>query len=272
MSSTVGRWRKRDSTPIGAKSERKVPTQVPSRTEENKLLATLHETILTGYYVGSKGETYELHLLESDAANSSTWSCIRSGCDGSSKKFTIWFDEATQRVWWGSWTYYFDPAEAAVTGTINWYKLGPGKGFEWYRDTTEVEEEELPLPQNDIKGYSLPGTGVVAVSADFKFQPPPGLEQPSELQLFTELPGERISTLEDRKEEKDHKADDETSAGTAQSPHDTDSEPSEVDERPIHSTHWTSRKPERRIWQVKGEKKAEETTHLRAPGARRTWR
>lgn len=37
------------------------------------------------------------------------------------------------RVWWGSWTYYFDPAEAAESGSrINWYKLGPGKDAWWH--------------------------------------------------------------------------------------------------------------------------------------------
>jgi len=36
------------------------------------------------------------------------------------------------RVWWGSWTYYFDPTEAAEKGSINWYKSGPGKDA-WHR-------------------------------------------------------------------------------------------------------------------------------------------
>ncbi|CAK9112549.1 unnamed protein product [Durusdinium trenchii] len=128
----------------------------------------------------------------------------------------------------------------------------------WFDEATQRPEEELPLPQNDIKGYSLPGTGVVAVSADplaESFYNSTAVRFASvTLALVahttaTSEPeaGERISTLEDRKEEKDHKAffaasrtvepaDDETSAGTAQSPHDTDSEPSEVDER--HMPHF----------------------------------
>lgn len=45
-----------------------------------------------------------------------------------------------RRVWWGSWTYYFDPLEAEKTGSINWYKLGPGKAA-W----TESESGDLAL-------------------------------------------------------------------------------------------------------------------------------
>lgn len=260
MSLAIGRWRKRDDrpTPIGAKSEHKVP----SWPAKNTLLDTLHEKILTGSYTGAKGETYELRLLDSEPANSSTWNCTRTGSDGTSKKFTIWFDESTQRVWWGSWTYYFDPAEAAASGfsAINWYKLGPGKGFEWHREATDCDEakEEIPVLK-EIKAYSLPGTGVVPVRTDFK--PPPGLEQPAELQLFTELPEGQVSG--DCKEDTDHKADDETSAGSARSPHETDTEQSEVDERlHSHASNWT-RKSDRRHWQVKATEKTD--SHLRAP-------
>lgn len=261
MSLAIGRWRKRDDrpAPIGAKSERKAA----SLTVRNTLLDTLHEKILTGSYTGAKGETYELRLLDSEPANSSTWNCTRTGSDGTSKKFTIWFDESTQRVWWGSWTYYFDPAEAAESGSrINWYKLGPGKGFEWHRAATDCKEakEEMPVLK-DIKAYSLPGTGVLPVRTDFK--PPPGLEQPAELQLFTELPEGQVSGKENCKEDTDHKADDETSAGSARSPHDTDTEQSEADERlHSHASNWT-RKSDRRHWQVKANEKTD--PHLRAP-------
>eukprot|EP00435_Cladocopium_sp_Y103_P064941 s70_g26.t1 len=277
MSLAIGRWRKRDdrptpigATPIGAKSERKVP----SWTVKNTLLDTLHEKILTGSYTGAKGETYALRLLDSETANGSTWNCTRTGSDGSSKKFTIWFDESTQRVWWGSWTYYFDPAEAAASGSrINWYKLGPGKGFEWHREATDSDkvmtwtlpaqpaaEEDVPVLK-EIKAYSLPGTGVLPVRTDFK--PPPGLEQPAELRLFTELPEGQVSGTENCKEDTDHKADDETSAGSARSPHDTDTEQSEADERHIHShaSNWT-RKSDRRHWQVKANEKTAIDPHL----------
>lgn len=256
----VGRWRKRDDrpVPIGAKSEPKVSSWT---AKTNRLLDTLNDKTLTGSYTGAKGETYELRPLDSETANSSTWSCTRTGSDGSSKKFTIWFDESTQKVWWGSWTYYFDPTEAAEKGSINWYKSGPGKGFEWHREATD--KSDMPVVK-EIKAYSLPGTGVLPVRTDFK--PPPGLEQPHELQLYTELPEGQLSGMENCKEEKDHKADDETSAGSALSPHDTDTEQSEVDDRQIsHASNWTSRKTDRRSWQVKGDEKTADNSHLRAP-------
>ena len=49
------------------------------------------------------------------------------------------------RVWWGSWTYYFDPAEAAASGfsAINWYKLGPGKDAWWHEGGTRMGESVM---------------------------------------------------------------------------------------------------------------------------------
>ncbi|CAJ1343307.1 unnamed protein product [Effrenium voratum] len=211
----AGRWR----------CKRQNEEELQQRARQHKLLALLHDTVLTGTYVGGKGETYELTCIDSEAG--STWSCMRNGIDGSTKKFTLWYDEETDRVWWGSWTYYFEPSEAAATGTINWYKLGPGKGFEWKREAQQAYSDEHPVQKVEevevpkkIKGYALGEHQVQPVSTDFEFKPPPGLEQPKDLHFFTELPGEV------QPKEHKEKADDETSAGSG-TPHETDGSESE---------------------------------------------
>ena len=52
------------------------------------------------------------------------------------------------RVWWGSWTYYFDPLEAEKTGSINWYKLGPGKAA-WTE--SESRASDLALRAKELR-------------------------------------------------------------------------------------------------------------------------
>mmetsp|Transcript_60648 Transcript_60648/g.144536 ORF Transcript_60648/g.144536 Transcript_60648/m.144536 type:complete len:333 (-) Transcript_60648:165-1163(-) len=306
---TVSRWRKRDDAPIGSKAtDRKVPAHRP-QTKTERVLAALHDEILTGMWTGAKGETYELSCINSAHANSGTWSCVRTGADGQVKKFTIWYDEESESVWWGSWTYYFDPEETQRTGVIHWRKDGPGKGFEWHRaedyeeywpeenwaeeewheeenkddvwpdepptiHVQRAEPEEEPeavtvrketkvasVQASEIKGYYLPHFDhVECVMAEFKFQPPPGLEKPEELQFFTEIPGKDGKAAQEA-------ADIDTSAGPTPRESETEQSEQEQQERQTHSkgkSRTYNRAPGK--WRPK-EASKEADTEIRAPGA-----
>mmetsp|Transcript_3523 Transcript_3523/g.6214 ORF Transcript_3523/g.6214 Transcript_3523/m.6214 type:complete len:315 (+) Transcript_3523:45-989(+) len=274
---TVSRWRKRE-TPIGAPStEHSAPDYRPKwQIKMDRILEALHGDILTGTWTGSKGETYQLSCTDSKHANSGTWSCMRTGTDGLNKKFTIWYDEESEKVWWGSWTYFFDPEETSRTGVINWQKQGPGKGFEWRRqvnaetETEHVEQDvevevkvtvsgeitthaDEPKVDNrssasEVKGYSL-GEGVIPVASDFKFKPPPGLEKPRELQLFWEIPDGAAKTTATKLPEA---ADIDTSAGTTPRESETEqSEQEQVERKTTFGSKQRLRNCNKIAWRVK---------------------
>eukprot|EP00401_Gymnodinium_catenatum_P031349 CAMPEP_0117495352 /NCGR_PEP_ID=MMETSP0784-20121206/20087_1 /TAXON_ID=39447 /ORGANISM="" /LENGTH=239 /DNA_ID=CAMNT_0005290269 /DNA_START=78 /DNA_END=794 /DNA_ORIENTATION=- len=99
------------------------------RPSKSEVLAKLVEC-LRQEFIGCKGEKYTMQPLRSEGV----WSCFRRGKDGSRKKFTLWLDEPSGLVWWGSWSYYFDPGEIAKTAAaIHWHKAsGEKASFSWW--------------------------------------------------------------------------------------------------------------------------------------------
>lgn len=72
---------------------------------------------LCGQWIGGKRETY---LVE---VNAQGWKVSRTDGSGQSKKFTLWYDESSDSVWWGNqWTMYLQAQELRDQGgQINWY-------------------------------------------------------------------------------------------------------------------------------------------------------
>jgi hypothetical protein len=100
-------------------------------------IADLQE-LLKRTWIGAKGEQYSLKSL-----SETSWTCIRTGPKGYEKEFTLWLDKSTGYVWWGSWSYYFDPADSCNTDTISWSsRSGIKSAFKWQSSQPEIVEEE----------------------------------------------------------------------------------------------------------------------------------
>lgn len=75
---------------------------------------------LKGTWTGNRAETYEVMKSEED----SSWTCVRRNANGSSKKYTVWYDDESNCISWGSdWTYYADASEFLKNPDC----------FQWYR-------------------------------------------------------------------------------------------------------------------------------------------
>lgn len=72
---------------------------------------------LCGQWIGGKRESYQVEV------NSQGWKVSRTDGSGQSKKFTLWYDESSDSVWWGNqWTMYLQASELRENGgQINWY-------------------------------------------------------------------------------------------------------------------------------------------------------
>jgi hypothetical protein len=64
------------------------------------------DTGLSGKWIGEKGETYELTVNREKGS----WSCARTDLQAgnNSRRFTLWYDEGTDAVWWGNLNLYVD--------------------------------------------------------------------------------------------------------------------------------------------------------------------
>eukprot|EP00440_Ansanella_granifera_P070797 gb/GFBE01076834.1/.p1 GENE.gb/GFBE01076834.1/~~gb/GFBE01076834.1/.p1 ORF type:complete len:299 (+),score=34.19 gb/GFBE01076834.1/:1-897(+) len=68
-------------------------------------------------WIGDKGESYCLKW-----SADRTWTCTRTDTRGGLKLFTVWLDEDSGLVWWGSMYYFFDPAEVTDNpDRVAWY-------------------------------------------------------------------------------------------------------------------------------------------------------
>lgn len=100
-------------------------------------IADLQE-LMNRTWIGAKGERYSLKNL-----SETSWTCTRTGPRGGEKEFTLWLDKSTGYVWWGSWSYYFDPADSCNTETISWSsRSGVKSTFKWQSSQPEILEEE----------------------------------------------------------------------------------------------------------------------------------
>jgi len=73
---------------------------------------------LIGRWEGEQGETYEIW-----AEGHGTWACKRTG-GGGNRKFTLWYDETSDSVWWANLNLCVDAAEARrQPGQVQWYSL-----------------------------------------------------------------------------------------------------------------------------------------------------
>eukprot|EP00440_Ansanella_granifera_P008641 gb/GFBE01009363.1/.p1 GENE.gb/GFBE01009363.1/~~gb/GFBE01009363.1/.p1 ORF type:complete len:292 (+),score=66.55 gb/GFBE01009363.1/:1-876(+) len=188
-------------------------------------------SLLSSTWRGNKGETYEL----SASASGKSWTCYRVSPDGSSKKFTLKLDESTGLVWWGNWTYYFNPSALSFDScSISWFQATTHKAF--FTWTCEAPRKDEPVPaqvpetvpqtvlwlgpepeesedeqEKQLKAFFLPDLGLKDLPAGFR--PPPGLDAPEGLQLYEEMP----SRPEVRREKSSalRSEDGETSAGSS---------------------------------------------------------
>eukprot|EP00440_Ansanella_granifera_P042991 gb/GFBE01046611.1/.p1 GENE.gb/GFBE01046611.1/~~gb/GFBE01046611.1/.p1 ORF type:complete len:315 (+),score=72.50 gb/GFBE01046611.1/:1-945(+) len=117
------------------------------------------DDLMSKKWTGQKGEIYELSPLPSKNREGKSWKCTRWSKDGLMKRFPLWFDEATSRVWWGCWSYSFDPLQAIRTGSISWCKTYGGEvSFVW---------KPAPAPKSKTnhadaeKQKSWPGEGTI---------------------------------------------------------------------------------------------------------------
>mmetsp|Transcript_42683 Transcript_42683/g.117789 ORF Transcript_42683/g.117789 Transcript_42683/m.117789 type:complete len:311 (-) Transcript_42683:93-1025(-) len=169
-------------------------------------------------WIGCKGERYTLTPLCSEGA----WSCIRRGKDGSTKKFTLWLDEPSGFVWWGSWTYYFDPDELSETAfSIGWHKASGEKAdFVWrsasansssradadganvpFARGRRTDGAESEMAQSDEKTSAVDGAtvftsffrpGIGFHQLPKGWRAPPGLEAAPGVELFVEPPHKHL--------------------------------------------------------------------------------
>jgi hypothetical protein len=103
-------------------------------------------------WTGHKGETYTIKPQDANQDYaikpvSSSWICTRSGFGpNGTKSFTLKYDEGSRAVWWGSWTYYFDPEEIAQTpDVLSWYKPNGEKAiFEWWLEASSQRYHRIP--------------------------------------------------------------------------------------------------------------------------------
>mmetsp|Transcript_24372 Transcript_24372/g.44131 ORF Transcript_24372/g.44131 Transcript_24372/m.44131 type:complete len:375 (-) Transcript_24372:100-1224(-) len=75
------------------------------------------EQYFSKMWKGNKGETYSF-----EPCGDKTWTCIRKDPHGGLRKFTVWLDEHSGLVWWGSMFYYFDPKDwIDAPRRVAWY-------------------------------------------------------------------------------------------------------------------------------------------------------
>mmetsp|Transcript_92349 Transcript_92349/g.238393 ORF Transcript_92349/g.238393 Transcript_92349/m.238393 type:complete len:381 (+) Transcript_92349:146-1288(+) len=86
---------------------------------------------LEGTWRGEQGEVYEIC-----AATETSWTCVKTEVGGCRKTYTLWYDEASDAVWWGNgWTLYLDANEARTGPQVGWYATNGGRKprFSWTR-------------------------------------------------------------------------------------------------------------------------------------------
>lgn len=69
-----------------------------------------------GTWAGNKGEGYEVW-----ATGPTSFSCMRTGQNASTKEFTLWYDQRGDCYWWGTSKKFFFDASQLLTDRIIWY-------------------------------------------------------------------------------------------------------------------------------------------------------
>lgn len=98
---------------------------------------------MCGEWVGDKQETYRVD------ATAQGWKVSRvDNSGGHQKKFTLWYDEASDIVWWGTqWTMYLQARELREKrGKVHWYgNNGSWKPwFVWAKKGAQQQQNQQP--------------------------------------------------------------------------------------------------------------------------------
>eukprot|EP00930_Biecheleria_cincta_P015895 TRINITY_DN130_c0_g4_i1.p1 TRINITY_DN130_c0_g4~~TRINITY_DN130_c0_g4_i1.p1 ORF type:complete len:408 (-),score=65.61 TRINITY_DN130_c0_g4_i1:125-1348(-) len=91
---------------------------------------------LKGTWTGDQAQTYK--VMES--GEEATWTCVRQNSNGSSKKYTLWYDDESNSISWGlDWNYYADASEfLADPANLQWYNgwaKAKAPAFRWHCTT-----------------------------------------------------------------------------------------------------------------------------------------
>jgi hypothetical protein len=116
---------------------------------------------LCGEWHGDKREIYQVET------NTQGWKVSRTDMAGYAKKFTLWYDEESDTVWWGSsWAMYIQASEVREqSGKIRWYgSNGSWKPrFVWAKQCdTSIAEALLEVEgegDEEAQGSAVAATG-----------------------------------------------------------------------------------------------------------------
>jgi hypothetical protein len=106
----------------------------PPRESTGAMEASEWMPKITGNWKDKKGTLYKITV-----ASSASWACLRKTACGARRKFTLWYDEATDSVSWGDdWSYWADASEFRDgADAVNWYGQHDAKKrksrFQWCR-------------------------------------------------------------------------------------------------------------------------------------------
>ncbi|CAK0802445.1 unnamed protein product [Prorocentrum cordatum] len=122
--------------PIGASSQKaSYDKKADKRTSTEQDATTLQHEF--GSYAfreweGEKGETYHIEA----SGEATPWTCTLLEKNGHSKKFKVYPDEASGKIWWGQgWTFFCNlrAEEAHQTLALSWYRPGARTpSFVWW--------------------------------------------------------------------------------------------------------------------------------------------
>eukprot|EP00930_Biecheleria_cincta_P015894 TRINITY_DN130_c0_g3_i1.p1 TRINITY_DN130_c0_g3~~TRINITY_DN130_c0_g3_i1.p1 ORF type:complete len:568 (-),score=93.55 TRINITY_DN130_c0_g3_i1:235-1938(-) len=129
-------------------------SRMTTNEEEEDTLSAL-KLALEGTWTGNRAETYEVVETDEEA----TWTCRRWNSDGSSKKYTLWYDNDSNCIVWGlDWSYYADASEfLADPASLQWYGASAKERktvFEWHcavRRTTKSSANRSAAGQTSSK-------------------------------------------------------------------------------------------------------------------------
>eukprot|EP00928_Gymnodinium_smaydae_P030763 TRINITY_DN22784_c0_g1_i1.p1 TRINITY_DN22784_c0_g1~~TRINITY_DN22784_c0_g1_i1.p1 ORF type:complete len:313 (-),score=50.15 TRINITY_DN22784_c0_g1_i1:461-1399(-) len=191
----MSRWRVKETVGVcssdAADSKLGVKTNAGGRFADRTAANALMETIANRQWTDEKGECYEIHY-----SAPGSWNCVRWG-SGWSKSFPIWLDKDIDRVWWGSWSYYFDLADLPTNPSrIAWHKTRAAQiAYVWTsrrakESAAKVEERSArrACASHADEKSQLPQQKRAELCFDIPkgFRPPPGLEAPPGLEHLTQ--------------------------------------------------------------------------------------
>lgn len=105
-------------------------------SQDCDILSALQSAV-KGSWTGNQAESYDIRECKEEA----TWTCVRWNANGSSNKYTLWYDAESNCISWGrDWSYYVDASEFLEDpASLQWYRGSAKKKdapvFRWYRAT-----------------------------------------------------------------------------------------------------------------------------------------